>query len=379
MPMTPFVSLLHGMTFNGVINWVFIAILLMVTMAFSFVACENTNNKPVESTPSATHNVTPSTTPNTTPTATPYNTPIVTPSSTVTPTPKSTPTPITTPTPTPTPAHVHSFNAATCTSAEKCSCGATNGKALGHSYSNGICSRCNSADPNYNPISLSKQNALKSAKSYLKYSAFSYLGLIEQLEYEKFPYEDAVYGADNCGADWNEQALKSAKSYLKYSSFSYSGLIEQLEYEKFTSAQAKYGVDNCGADWNAEAVEAAKDYLDYSGFSYTGLIEQLEYECVVKEDGSYEKIYSPKYKKQGVKIQPFTQDKPLYPAVGTPGHNNVYVYFDQLDKDHAAGGLSLYTDLNNIVDKFVLVKNTGNTDVYFRTIYAFKGSGKKHP
>ena len=101
-------------------------------------------------------------------------------------------------------------------------------------------------------------------------------------------------------------------------------------------------------------------------------IEQLEYECVVKEDGSYEKVYSEKYKKQSVKIQPFTQDKPLYPAVGKTGHNNVYVYFDQLDKDHAQGGHSLYSKLKNIVDKFVLVKNTGNTDVYFRTIFAFE-------
>lgn len=92
-------------------------------------------------------------------------------------------------------------------------------------------------------------NAVKQAQSYLSISAFSHDGLVEQLEYEKFTNAQAVYGADNCGANWNEQAAKSAQSYLDISSFSRSGLIEQLEYEGFTSAQAEYGVDNCGANW----------------------------------------------------------------------------------------------------------------------------------
>lgn len=89
---------------------------------------------------------------------------------------------------------------------------------------------------------IGQTNALRSARSYLEYSAFSYKGLIEQLEYEKFSHEDAVYAADNCGADWNEQAAKSAKSYLEYTSFSRDSLIEQLEYEGFTNEQAIYGV-----------------------------------------------------------------------------------------------------------------------------------------
>ena len=92
----------------------------------------------------------------------------------------------------------------------------------------------------------SQSNAVKMAKSYLDYSAFSHQGLIEQLEYEGFSKEDATYGADNCGADWNEQAAKMAKEYLDYSSFSRKGLIEQLEYEGFTNDQAKYGVQAAG-------------------------------------------------------------------------------------------------------------------------------------
>ena len=88
-----------------------------------------------------------------------------------------------------------------------------------------------------------QRNALKSAESYLRSSAFSYTGLIEQLEYEGFSNEDATYAADHCGADWKEQAVKSAESYLKYSSFSKSGLIDQLEFEGFTHEQAVYGAD----------------------------------------------------------------------------------------------------------------------------------------
>ena len=91
-----------------------------------------------------------------------------------------------------------------------------------------------------------QENALKSAQSYLRFSAFSRNGLIKQLEYEGFTHEQAVYGVDNVGADWNEQAVKSAESYLKYSAFSRKGLIEQLEYEGFTHEQAVYGVDQNG-------------------------------------------------------------------------------------------------------------------------------------
>lgn len=73
--------------------------------------------------------------------------------------------------------------------------------------------------------------------------AFSYSGLIEQLEYEGYSTEEATYAVDNCGADWKEQAAKKAEEYLNSMSFSKSGLIEQLEYEGFTHEQAVYGAD----------------------------------------------------------------------------------------------------------------------------------------
>lgn len=141
-----------------------------------------------------------------------------------------------------------------------------------------------SEDPN---LTTGQKSALASAKSYLDYSAFSYSGLIEQLEYEGYTTEDATYAVDNCGADWNEQALASAISYLDYSAFSYKGLKEQLEYEGFTSKQATYGADNCDADWSEQAVKCAESYLEYSSFSRSGLIEQLEYEGFTSEQAEY--------------------------------------------------------------------------------------------
>lgn len=97
----------------------------------------------------------------------------------------------------------------------------------------------------YNPT-IGERNALKSGKSYLEFMPFSYSGLIEQLEYEKYSKEEAVYAADNCGADWNEQAAKCAENYLEFMPFSKEGLIEQLEYEGFTHEQAVYGAEQNG-------------------------------------------------------------------------------------------------------------------------------------
>ena len=74
----------------------------------------------------------------------------------------------------------------------------------------------------------------------------SYKKLVEQLEYEQYTHEEAVYAVDNCGADWNEQAVLSARAYLKSSSFSKNGLISQLEYEGFTHEQAVYAVGQVG-------------------------------------------------------------------------------------------------------------------------------------
>lgn len=95
-------------------------------------------------------------------------------------------------------------------------------------------------------MTMGQENALRSAKDYLDFTAFSFSGLVNQLEYEGYSNEDAVWAVERCGADWNEQAALSAKSYLELSSFSRQGLIDQLVYEGFSSEQAEHGVSAVG-------------------------------------------------------------------------------------------------------------------------------------
>jgi hypothetical protein len=93
---------------------------------------------------------------------------------------------------------------------------------------------------------IGQKNARESAESYLRFSAFSRLGLIEQLEFEEYSTEDAEYAVDALEVDWNEQAAKSAESYLEFSTFSKQGLIDQLVFEGYTKAEAEYGVKAVG-------------------------------------------------------------------------------------------------------------------------------------
>ena len=101
-------------------------------------------------------------------------------------------------------------------------------------------------------LTVSQQNAIESAQSYLDTSAFSEAGLISELSSkwgEGFPKADAVFAVKHIDVNWNEQAAQSAKDYLKLSSFSCSGLIDQLESkygDGFTHSQAVYGANQTG-------------------------------------------------------------------------------------------------------------------------------------
>ncbi len=100
-------------------------------------------------------------------------------------------------------------------------------------------------------------------------------------------------------------------------------------------------------------------------------IEQHEYERIENEDGSYQEITTARG--EGYEVQEFTQFKPLLPAVGTvTGWDETPVYWEQLDPEHANGYQKPLDGLNNVQDKFVLVENTGKSDAYIRTIFAFE-------
>ena len=158
-----------------------------------------------------------------------------------------------------------------------------------------------SCSSNDTAMTIGQRNALEKAEDYLRYSAFSREGLINQLEFEGFEENDIVFAVNNVEVDWNEQCYKKAKSYLRYSSFSKQGLIDQLEFEGFTDAQIAYAIEKVGYgsvqgdNENQEneismtigqrnALEKAEDYLRYSAFSREGLIDQLEYEGFEEND-----------------------------------------------------------------------------------------------
>lgn len=108
-------------------------------------------------------------------------------------------------------------------------------------------------------------------------------------------------------------------------------------------------------------------------------IEQHEYERVVDENGNpvrgvlgedFTEAYGIT---ESYKLQPFTQGKPAYPAVYQNGTLD-WDEFQQLwNGVGAPGSNDLFDDsMKNVVDKFVFVENTGESDAYYRTIIAIE-------
>ncbi|MBQ1252228.1 MAG: hypothetical protein IIY02_04855 [Firmicutes bacterium] len=99
-------------------------------------------------------------------------------------------------------------------------------------------------------------------------------------------------------------------------------------------------------------------------------IEQHEFERVVGANGEYTTITV-----DGVtsyELQEFTQAKPLLPYVGevNNGYDPTEVRLGQLGHN-SRGGMSVFP-AENVVDKFVVVENTGRSDAYVRTLVAFE-------
>jgi hypothetical protein len=88
--------------------------------------------------------------------------------------------------------------------------------------------------------------AVRDARQYLQFQAFSLKGLIKQLEFDGFSPSDATYGASHAGANWMKEAAAAAKEYLKTEPFSFSGMVAQLEFDGFTHAQAVHGAHAAG-------------------------------------------------------------------------------------------------------------------------------------
>lgn len=99
---------------------------------------------------------------------------------------------------------------------------------------------------------VSQENAIRTAKGYLQYQAFSKKGLIQQLtsKYaDHFPRADARFAVNHLKVNWFREAVKAAKGYLKTQGFSHDGLVQQLQSkygDQFTHRQAEYAAHAVG-------------------------------------------------------------------------------------------------------------------------------------
>lgn len=102
-------------------------------------------------------------------------------------------------------------------------------------------------------MTVPQNNAVRSAKNYIRVMGFSRSGLINQLSSDagdRYDVYDATIAVDSLNINWNEQAVRSAKNYLKTMGFSCDGLINQLSSDagdKYTESQATYGARMAGA------------------------------------------------------------------------------------------------------------------------------------
>lgn len=106
-------------------------------------------------------------------------------------------------------------------------------------------------------------------------------------------------------------------------------------------------------------------------------IEQNEYERVVNDNGTYKTETIDNV--TSYVLKDFTQGKPLLPATELDANGNPYNFgagnWDdtvvRMTQVGSYGGMQVFTS-KNAQDKFVVVKNTGKTDAYIRTIVAIE-------
>ena len=131
------------------------------------------------------------------------------------------------------------------------------------------------------------------AYDYLDYTAFS-KPEGRTLQYEGFSRSVADYAVNHIHVAWRKQAVRMAKAYLDYTAFSCSGLIDQLEYEKFTHPLAVYGATTpAPADHHPRRLAARS--LPGAGCCLSRGANGLELGQVVAADGSATELPSHPY------------------------------------------------------------------------------------
>ncbi len=166
-----------------------------------------------------------------------------------------------------TPTHTHSYSGATCTAPAKCSCGVTNGSALGHSYNNGVCTRCNEKDPNYKPtIEKIQLNTAVTVSSNHKY----HLGdlQITVLGFEKTTWkaDEYKYNADDPDdmapeykALGKTEEIGMLKLVVNKISYDDPENADTIHFEDVLKAYDEYGIalTAMNSGWNYGSYEVA--------------------------------------------------------------------------------------------------------------------------
>jgi hypothetical protein len=119
-----------------------------------------------------------------------------------------------------------------------------------------------------------KEGAVQRLKEYLHYGV-SEKEVTESLKNDDYTEDEIDYALEKVDPDWREQAAKSAKSYLDGSPMSKDGLIHQLEFAEFSEEDAKAGVEDLNVNWNKQAVKAAKEFMKNQDYSREDLVNTL--------------------------------------------------------------------------------------------------------
>lgn len=105
-------------------------------------------------------------------------------------------------------------------------------------------------------------------------------------------------------------------------------------------------------------------------------IEQLEYQRVVDENGNWVSTgVEDQYGFTPDKLEPFVNNQMIIPTTGDPAWDtrDNETHQQSYGQIGASGSDQLFDkSVTNVIDKMVFVKNTGNVDVYYRTIIAFE-------
>lgn len=127
-----------------------------------------------------------------------------------------------------------------------------------------------------------KWQYIELAKETAELSPTSYQRILDALISSGLSEEDARYGLDNCGVDWNNQALRAIEWCKEQGDYADS-LMENwlIEQELFTADQAKAGMELYR---NAHGLEAPK-VLEYYG---TTTVEYIGTVIRTLDSGDYE-------------------------------------------------------------------------------------------